>query len=266
MKKYSLIILLILCATVLCSCKTRQSEKTMNSSLETASKTEDVSTAAMSEASENKETNETPKKPPQPQEITENISKNSKPENTRAEAENKSQQSKETETTQTEEKTVTSETATPTSGEVAEKIVYYINRYREAQGAEKLTVLPIMTKVAEYRSKQLITNFAHSTKDIREATAYYKYGKYVDMTSFGFDETYNYYDYGGMEAIAKGGWSGTADQIGKQITEIIKESDNHWRYVGSNDYRYIAVGAAYNADTDCKWYACIIVSATNEYE
>ena len=71
MKKNSLIILLILCATVLCSCKTRQSEKTMNSSLETASKTEDVSTAAMSEASENKETNETPKMPSQPQEITE---------------------------------------------------------------------------------------------------------------------------------------------------------------------------------------------------
>ena len=55
MKKNSLIILLILCATVLCSCKTRQSEKAMNSSLETALKTEDVSTAAMSEASENKE-------------------------------------------------------------------------------------------------------------------------------------------------------------------------------------------------------------------
>ena len=130
MKKYSLIILLILCATVLCSCKTWQSEKTMNSSLETASKTEDVSTAAMSEAPENKETNETPKMPSHPQEITENISKNSKPENTRAEAENKSQQSKETETTQTEEKTVTPETATPTSNEVAEKIVISIGTER----------------------------------------------------------------------------------------------------------------------------------------
>ena len=143
----------------------------------------------------------------------------------------------------------------------SEGIVYkFSNEIREITKEQYLRENPNKTEGDFLKLKEI------SDEIFLDEIRYYKYGKYVDMTSFGFDETYNYYDYGGMEAIAKGGWSGTADQIGKQITEIIKESDNHWRYVGSNDYSYIAVGAAYNADTDCKWYACIIVSATNEYE
>lgn len=154
----------------------------------------------------------------------------------------------------------------PSDTEVAEKIILHINELREKEGAEKLIVLPGLTKVAEYRSSQLVKNFSHSTKDMREAAAYYKYGKYVDMTLFGFDETYNYYDYEGMEAISKGGWTGTADQIGEQAAEAFKKSGGHWRYVGDNSNKYIAVGVTYNADTAYNRYVCVIVSETDIYE
>lgn len=168
------------------------------------------------------------------------------------------------ETTVPEESTDTEEIVIvrPTAAEVSEKVVQYLNQFRSEQGTAHATVLPGLTQIAEYRSKQLITNFAHDTLDEREALAYYQYGKYVDLTKHGFDESYNYYTYGGGEAIAKGNWGGTADGIALKIATGFRNSSGHWAYVGGNEYNYIAVGCTYDPSS-CSWYCCVLVSIEN---
>lgn len=162
------------------------------------------------------------------------------------------------ETTDTEEIVI----VRPTAAEVSEKVVQYLNQFRSEQGTAHAAVLPGLTQIAEYRSKQLITNFAHDTLDEREALAYYQYGKYVDMTKYGFDESYNYYTYGGGEAIAKGNWGGTADEIALRIATGFRNSSGHWSYVGGAEYNYIAVGCTYDPSS-CSWYCCVLVSIEN---
>ena len=119
-----------------------------------------------------------------------------------------------------------------------------------------------MTKVAEYRSNQLITNFSHSAENQRKAYANYKYGEYVDMTEFGLPESSNYYTAYCGEAIAKGRWSGSADDIAKKIADGFRNSSGHWNYVGSADNSYIAVGCVYNASSGY-WYCCVLVNNVN---
>ena len=169
-----------------------------------------------------------------------------------------------TETKKPEETTDTEEIVIvrPTAAEVSEKVVQYLNQFRSEQGTAHAAVLPGLTQIAEYRSKQLVTNFAHDTLDEREALAYYQYGKYVDMTKHGFDESYNYYTYGGGEAIAKGNWGGTADEIALKIATGFRNSSGHWSYVGGAEYNYIAVGCTYDPSS-CSWYCCVLVSIEN---
>ena len=168
------------------------------------------------------------------------------------------------ETTNDEEATDTEEIVIvrPTAAEVSEKVVQYLNQFRSEQGTAHAIVLPGLTQIAEYRSKQLITNFAHDTLDERKALAYYQYGKYMDMTKHGFDESYSYYTYGGGEAIAKGNWGGTADEIALKIATGFRNSSGHWSYVGGDKYNYIAVGCTYDPSS-CSWYCCVLVSIEN---
>lgn len=119
-----------------------------------------------------------------------------------------------------------------------------------------------MTKVAVLRSEQLITNFSHSVTDQRKAYAEYKYGEYVDMTDCGLDESSNYYTAYCGEAIAKGRWSGNADDIAKKIADGFCNSSGHWGYVGSPDNSYIAVGCVYNPSSGY-WYCCVLVNNVN---
>lgn len=86
-------------------------------------------------------------------------------------------------------------------------------------------MIPGLTEVAKFRSQQLITNFAHDTEDERKALAKYKYGEFVDMTELGYDASYSYYTYNGGEAIAKGNWTGTADEIARKIANGFKNSN-----------------------------------------
>lgn len=146
------------------------------------------------------------------------------------------------------------------SAEVERLIIKYINEFRVAQGDTIATVLPGLTEVARYRANQLIDNFAHI--DIREACAKLKYGRYFDMTEYGMDAKYNYYEGYDREAICKGEWFGTADMIAKNIAEGFKNSAKHWDYVGDSNYGYIAVGITYN-ESDKYWYGCVCMSAEN---
>lgn len=143
------------------------------------------------------------------------------------------------------------------SAEVERLIVKYINEFRVAQGDTTATILPGLTEVARYRANQLTDDFDHV--DIREACTELKYGKYFDMTEYGIDGKYNYYD---REAICKGEWFGTADMIARNIAEGFKDSSKHWDYLGDSKYGYIAVGITYN-EADKYWYGCVCMSTEN---
>jgi uncharacterized protein YkwD len=141
----------------------------------------------------------------------------------------------------------------------------YLNQYRNDQGSPSAPILPGLSKVANYRAKQIRTNFAHSTADLREATAYYQYGKYV--TPEGWDPSEYYYSFPGREALGRGNWVGDADEIGKEIAKGFRNSSKHWAYVGSADYSYMAVGVRYSASATggYHWTVCVFVTDTNEY-
>lgn len=274
MKKYSLIICLLLCLTVISACGTERDVDTSSGEIDSITEKAYTSTVTTSDTSENKEPTEMQKKPTQPQESIENGGKPqteeskatttegvvSKPiTNSTEETANKPN---ETEPPKESTESTIPEIVRPTGSEVSEKVVYYINQHREQQGSEKLTALSGMTNVAEYRSNQLITNFAHSAEDQRKAYANYKYGEYVDMTEYGLPESSNYYTAYCGEAIAKGRWSGTADDIAKKIADGFRNSLGHWNYVGSADNSYIAVGCVYNTSSGY-WYCCVLVNNTN---
>lgn len=144
--------------------------------------------------------------------------------------------------------------------EVETLIAKYINELRINQGDTTATVLTGLTNVARYRANELITDFSHT--DIRESCGKLKYGTYYDMTQYGMDAKYNYYEGYDREAIAKGNWGGTADEIARNIANGFKNSTKHWDYVGDSKYGYMAVGATYDEGTNM-WYICVCMSSTN---
>lgn len=158
-----------------------------------------------------------------------------------------------------EESKTTETTETPTlaqadSNEVAALVAEYINQYRGSSA----TILPGLTKVATYRANELVTNFAH-TDGISACNAL-QYGEYVDMTLYGMPESSNYYQGYNREAIAKGNWTGTADEIAQRIASGFKASAKHWAYVGSSEYGYMAVGVVYDP-SNSTWFCCICMSS-----
>lgn len=146
---------------------------------------------------------------------------------------------------------------TPTANEVARKTAEKINALRQSQGSPAATILPGLGKVATYRSEQLRTNFSHESSP--DACTILKYGEYVDMSDCGMPEASYYRGYN-AEAAAKGNWTGTADEIADKIANGFKNSAGHWRYVGSAEYTYMAVGITYKGGT---WYCCVCVSSQN---
>ena len=188
------------------------------------------------------------------------------------EAESKPTETKQTETKQTENQNNTESPIETTKvenepapepvvqradrTEVEAKVAEYINSYRSSSA----TVLSGLTEVARYRSRELISNFAH-TDGISACNAL-KYGEFVDMTLYGMSESDSYYQGYNREAIAKGNWGGSADEIAQKIANGFKNSSSHWKYLGSSEYSYMAVGCTYD-ETTSMWYCCICVSNKN---
>jgi uncharacterized protein YkwD len=139
---------------------------------------------------------------------------------------------------------------------IADKILTYINQYRVAQGAGATTKLPGLTKVAQYRSGQLVSNFSHDLNATREATRYYEYGEHIVYGEL------DYYEHWAREAIGKSGGNASVDEIAERMATGVKNSMGHWRYVGASEYKCIAVGATYS---NGQWYVCVLVSETNIY-
>ena len=144
----------------------------------------------------------------------------------------------------------------PERSEVEALVAAYINQYRSTNA----TVLSGLTSVARYRSNQLVTNFAHT--DGIDACNALQYGEFVDMTLYGMSESDSYYQGYNREAIAKGNWTGSADEIAQRIANGFKNSSSHWSYLDSSEYSYIAVGCTYD-EASSMWYCCICVSSKN---
>ena len=157
---------------------------------------------------------------------------------------------------ETDTETVTPTVERPSNSEVASLVAVYVNQYRSSPA----TVLPGLSNVASYRANQLVTKFAHS--DGIDACNALQYGEFVDMTLYGMSESDSYYQGYNREAIAKGNWGGTADEIAQRIATGFKNSSSHWSYLGSNEYCYIAVGCTYD-EASSMWYCCICVSSKN---
>ena len=139
--------------------------------------------------------------------------------------------------------------------EVASYAAKYLNQYR----GSSCTVLPGMSQVAQYRADQLTRNFAHSTSDKRKALAYYEYGRWIDATLAGLEESDSYYESDTTEAICRYFHGDSPEELGKAIADLIYHSSSHWRYVGDSEYGYMGVGVEYRDG----WHACVMVGTVN---
>ena len=148
----------------------------------------------------------------------------------------------------------------PSADLVAQKVEEYINQFRAEQGDITATVIPGLTEYCKYRCTQLKTNFAHDTTDQRAAAEALQYGEYVDWSLYGIEGEENYYTANVREAIGKGNWGGTADEIAYSIANGFRNSKGHWSYVGSSKYTYMAVGVMYDG---YYWYICVCMDSEN---
>ena len=139
--------------------------------------------------------------------------------------------------------------------EVASYAAKYLNQYR----GSSCTVLPGMSQVAQYRADQLTRNFAHSTSDKRKALAHYEYGRWIDATLAGLEESDSYYESDTAEAICRYFHGDSPEELGRAIADLIYHSGSHWRYVGDFHYGYMGVGVEYRDG----WYACVMVGTVN---
>ncbi len=144
--------------------------------------------------------------------------------------------------------------------EVERLVAQYVNQQRSAEGAPSMTLLSGLTQVARYRSNQIIYNFSHANS--ATICTELQYGEFVDMTLYGMSASDSYYQGYNREALAKGNWGGTADEIAQKIASGFKNSSSHWKYLSSDEYSYMAVGCTYDEATGM-WYCCICVSAKN---
>ena len=69
-----------------------------------------------------------------------------------------------------------------------------------------------------------------------------------------------YYTANAREAIAKTSFGGTVDDVAKHIARVAKNSSSHWTYVGGAEYKFIAVGIAYDSGF---WYCDIAMAREN---
>ena len=142
--------------------------------------------------------------------------------------------------------------------EVAAYAAQYINQYRSSP----CTVLSGMSQVAQYRASQLCYNFSHSTSDKRAALAYYEYGRWIDATEAGLDDSLSYYESDTSEAICRGFRGADTEALGKAIADLIRSSGSHWSYVGSSEYNYMGIGVEYRDDS-YGWYCCVMVGTVD---
>lgn len=146
------------------------------------------------------------------------------------------------------------------SAEIAKLVIKYINEYRTEQGTSAAVYLPGLTEYAEYRSRQIISDFSHNTKDERAAATALQYGEYIEPALYGMSGE-PYYTAGAGEAIAKAGYVGTTDYVASSLAKLIRNSAKHWCYIGAAEYQYIGVGITFESGM---WYCDVAMTRENQ--
>lgn len=154
-----------------------------------------------------------------------------------------------------------------TAGLLQERILYYINLYRNEQGSVTATTLPKQQAYAEYRAKQLTTNFAHDAMDEQAAAEALQYGKYysreyLDSINCPDDPPFWCPICGEAIGCAERYQGDNVDVLAKRIAAGFKNSSGHWAYVGNTANKYITVGVAF-ANGNC--YVAVVTNNTNIY-
>lgn len=292
MKKTILVILMI-CCLLLSSCSSSKlpvekpndsSEIITSSNTETTTSSQDDTLIAGNDLTTSERSDESTKKEPvstegSPSKPDNEVEKeNKKPQNTENNSKSNASTTKETaskteepkEESKAESKTEETTSSAPpepiipkASAEdvkaIAAKMVEYINAYRTEQGISAAVVLPELTKYAEYRSRQLVSNFAHDTSDECAAATALEYGKYIDPVLYGATGE-PYYTANAREAIVKSGYGGTIENVARNIAQLTRNSSGHWEYVGGEKYGYIAIGITYDSGY---WYCDIAMTREN---
>lgn len=226
-----------------------------NSSSSETANSDTTSTAEKEETAEVPSVSEQPTTPPKETESTTPRDK------TEAENPAESPKEKEPEKTEQEETTQPAPPEQPKSATVndckaiADKIIEKINSYRSGSAIRLFG----LTEYAEYRSRQIVSNFEHDTADQRAAATALQYGEYVDPPLYGMTGD-PYYTVNAREAIAMAGYFGSVDYVAEQLTQQFKNSESHWTYISDTKYQYIAVGVTYQNGT---WYCAAVLTKTN---
>ncbi len=239
--------------TVTSEIKKTEEEKppTVSQPTETSSSASTTTTTEKEKEDESEPTNSTESKlPTTPPKTETTVTEKPKP------TENTSSTIEQTETSSAEE--IYNAQPYVDTVDIEKLVVKYINEYRVAQGDTVATTLPGLTEVARYRVKQLVTDFLHNS--IPNTCNVLRYGEFIDMTLYGGTAEESYYRGYNREAIGKGSWFGTAEQMAHRIANGFYKSKSHWNYVGSSEYTYIAVGVEYENNN---WYVCVCMSHTN---
>ncbi len=147
---------------------------------------------------------------------------------------------------------------------VAERVLYWINVFRQEEGARPVTSLPRQKLVAQLRSEQLTTNFAHDHEDQQKIYSMLQYGEFTGPME-NLDGSINPGNWLPHEGEAIGCSPGlvgeSIDNDAEYIAWGCRRSEAHWGYVGSDRERYISVGCTAK---NGYWYTCILVNDTDK--
>ena len=166
------------------------------------------------------------------------------------------------------------------SFETATLVEKLFNEERVKAGVKERTVLPGLSNVAVFRSKQLTKQFSHTWTDengkewdgAEYAATFLKYGEYSSVKETKYDfalgtviETGNVierYSYGESENCGKGSAFGmTSEELAEYIISSFKKSKGHWNSLMSNENDFEGVGITILKG---EWY-CSINSSKNNY-
>ncbi len=165
---------------------------------------------------------------------------------------------------------------------VEERVLYYLNQYRIAEGTPEATFLweGKTYKYAKARAEQLVTNFAHDMDDIRAVATELQFGHYVEAYPISYidpdtgevvytgEMTEPYYSPGCSEAITGpyGSYS-SVDVLARKVASAIYSSKTHWSYVGAETTKHITVGCYTRGVGEfASWYFCIATSSSDQYD
>lgn len=274
-KIYALISIMIIMAIIFAACNAGGNENTeeavntsgeptiaeeVSSNLETESSTDDTKESSTTEKATEKTTEKATEKPTE--KTTESTTKKQSTTQKQTTTEKKETTTKKTTTTQKQTTTQQYGSNWVKKGDekaVAEKVIYYINKYRKEEGNVTAKTLSGLSNLCQYRSNQLLSNYAHDRNDIKKALNALNYGYYNGT----------YYDCPGQEAIGhmgRGDVYMTIDELAKSFADAFRNSWEHWRYVGAvqkaDDFynsEYIYIGCGISCSNN-DWTCCIWVS------